>query len=194
MCRGVAGSASCVGNFDRLLFLGGPGGVGDAGSTATPQFYCDDCGNITINDTFMSRRSFLFRADPAGSKVYFHGQTYIQGSIIPVVSSYFTGGGVRQTFLMDVMEMDTTAQPLYANFAQNPGTSFTVNATNGPSLDNGVVPPLVSGFGTSVVGSTVGPGYTATISGSNFTNNSVKVTVWAIWVLNYSRHSHQPRQ
>jgi hypothetical protein len=161
-------------NFKNITLDGGPNQT--LGASATPLFYCDGCIQAVFDNFSMNRRGIVYRPGSAGSQVYIPN-LYTQGGIMPTITSVLPqGGGVGLNFSLGNFVEDTTSQPFYANLTQTFTTiAFLHPGGSGPQTDGVSIPPMVSGFNTTVQGNAVGSGYDSTISGPNFSNNVVAV-------------------
>jgi hypothetical protein len=111
--RGAPGEASAGGYLRRVNFLTGPDQVD--GLSATPLWYCNDCGGVFVESVFLNRRGILFRPDPAGGKFVISESGYEQGGIMPFLSvtGMLTNGGVTgMVIVMNNVQLDTMPHPL----------------------------------------------------------------------------------
>lgn len=165
--RGQSGQASAVSHLRRVTFNVGPNQVD--GLTATPVWFCDDCGTTIVDEVFINRRGMLWKGDPAGMPVSLKWG-YVQGGIVPFITTQGAGG--INANIEQVVE-DTTGHSLVANLPGAGNQCVNVRVLNAGSPSNGM--PLITGNALcSLNGSTSGQN-TAAISGSNFTDNNVHV-------------------
>jgi hypothetical protein len=162
--------------FRNIDLVGGPNQVN--GATATPLFYCDACAQTIFDNIFLNRRSIAFKGSFTGEQIRVDN-IYEQGGLAPVIMNVVNGSNNSSTaFYVTNFVEDTMAHPFYANLNStiNQSITFANRVLQGPSFDGVSVPPIVSGFPTSVTGSTVGSGYNSVIAGSSFSNNVVSVS------------------
>jgi hypothetical protein len=119
--------------FRSCLFSTGPAQVFAA--SATPTFFCHQCGKTTMDHIAASRRGFLFESAPAGAYLTIkHSRN--QGGIMPYMMIYGSGGSLGGYILLTDIELDTSTHPLFSNLWQTSQSyvgELFIKGTNGPS-------------------------------------------------------------
>jgi hypothetical protein len=137
LLRGVSTNTSYSISIDNTLFSAAQLPIG---STVTPAFYCNYCGQTQMSRINMNGRGIFYTG---GTFTLNGGRS--QGSITPILTQYtpFNGYGGHVSILN--YEEDTTAQPLLTTLAA-PGAvnqySVFIQSSGQPSLGGG---GLVSG-------------------------------------------------
>jgi hypothetical protein len=143
--RGIPGQDPAVGYLRRVNLFTGPDQVD--GVSATPLWYCNDCGQVTVESVFLNRRGILFRATPSGGHFTISESGYEQGGIMPFLTvtnpGNFTHGGNTGMFIeMNNVILDTMPHPLITYLRSNGSASvfaYLVDAGNPSGA------PLISG-------------------------------------------------
>ena len=141
--RGVPGQESASGYFRRVNFVTGPNQVD--GLSATPLWYCNDCGQVFVESVFLNRRGILFRSDDAGGRFVITESGYEQGGIMPFLTAtgpLFNPNNIGTVINLNNVLQDTMPHPL-VTYLRSSGTS-TINLR---LIDSGypAYGPLVSG-------------------------------------------------
>ena len=123
-------------SLDSTLFLSPQLAVG---STATPGFYCNFCGQMQMSRINMSGRGILY-ISPGGTLTLNGGRS--QGSITPILSLYAPVNADGGNVSILNYEEDTTAMPLLTTLGHDNQYNVFIQSSGAPSLGGGA---LVSG-------------------------------------------------
>jgi hypothetical protein len=141
--RGESGQDSAGGYLRRVNFLTGPEQVD--GLSATPLWYCNDCGGVFVESVFLNRRGILFRPDPAGGKFVISESGYEQGGIMPfltVTGNLTNGNNTGMAIEMSNVLLDTMPHPLIT-YVRSYGTASVYAYLVDAGYPSGA--PLISG-------------------------------------------------
>lgn len=144
--RGLPGQASAGAFLRRVNFVTGPDQVD--GLSATPLWYCNDCGEVIVESVFLNRRGILFRPDPAGGRFTITDYGYEQGGIMPFLTAtgMLTNFGNAGTVIdMSNVFQDTMPHPLVTYLRSGGTTTINLRLIDSGYPSSSV--PLVSGEG-----------------------------------------------
>jgi hypothetical protein len=176
LMRGAFGNAAYSNHFRKLAFSGGPAQTN--GVSATPLWYCNDCGVTEMDSVFLTRRGLLFRPDASGGFLKI-GFGYEQGGITPflTVTGISTAGNAGGNLDIQHTTLDTMAHPLVAylpsvgsygpgvNVFQDVGPSSGVSGVTGNRFSGGV--SGASGQNRDTAGLSTGNAYDSIFASGN---------------------------
>ncbi len=135
--RGTPTNSAFFNTLRNVTFTDGPAQTN--GVSATPLFYCNQCGDTTIDDISLSRRGLFFKVVDAGMGLRLNSARF-QGGIVPFISIWHTGGNIGGWFLIDQAELDTGAHAWFANFTSSFSGMVIFKGVNSPSFEtNGTI-------------------------------------------------------
>jgi hypothetical protein len=109
LLRGGTGNAPYSNHFTKLSFSGA---FQSSGATATPLFFCNQCGVTDIKSIFLFHRGILYRPDTSGGFLTIDWG-YEQGGSTPFLTVTGTTAGGNAGGILDInhISLDTMAHP-----------------------------------------------------------------------------------